>query len=78
MPAWQTWVVIVLTVCDFVIAQTLANATDLGLANAKWLLIVLLPAVSMAITLAANQLKAIGSPPPGVPLTERTAKPPQP
>jgi hypothetical protein len=75
--SYQTFIVIVLTVASGAITAMLGNADVLGLKDKLWLTIVVLPAVSSLITLASNQLKSIGSPPPGVPLTPTTIKPPE-
>lgn len=64
MVAWQTWVVVALGAAEFAITSILGNIPDLGLVNAKWLTIVVLPTVSVLIVAAANQLKPVGGPTP--------------
>lgn len=63
--AWQTFVVIALTVASGAITAMLGNADTLGLKEQPWLTIILLPAVSSLLTLASNQLKSIGQGTPG-------------
>lgn len=58
--AWQTFVVITLTVASGAITAMLGNADVLDLDDQKWLTIIILPAVSSLLTLASNQLKSIG------------------
>ena len=66
--AWQTYVMLVLAIAQFAVAQVLANAAALSV-EAPWILIVLLPTLATALTLAANQLKPIGGEPPAKPPT---------
>ena len=73
--AWQSWVLIALAVIDFAISQALGAPEFKDLPAI--LRVILFPAASLACLLAGNQLKALGGPPPNVPLTERTMKPPQ-
>lgn len=76
MISWQTWVLIALTAAQFAISQVQGNSDQFPMP--AWLAVVVLPTAAMLITLAANQLKAIGSPPPGQPVTDPpTIKPPQ-
>lgn len=73
--AWQSWIVILLSTISAVIAKVQDPQSGIEVAPA---LSLVLFAVSFFIPLATNQLKAIGGPPPNVPLTETTAKPNQP
>lgn len=61
--AWQTWVMIIIATTQFAIAQVLANVGALGLTDAPFLVLVFFPSVATLLTLAANQLKAIGGEP---------------
>lgn len=74
--AWQTYVLIALTGAQFAISQVQGNAAQFPMP--PWLGIVVLPTMAVLLTLAANQLKAIGGPPPNVPTTPETIKPNQP
>lgn len=75
MVAWQTWVLIALTATQFAISQVQGNSDQFPMP--PWLATIVLPTAAVFLTLAANQLKAIGSPPPGVPTTPETTKPTQ-
>ena len=70
--AWQTFVVITLTVASGAITAMLGNADILGLKDTPWLTIIVLPAVSSLLTLASNQLKSIGSTAPNTVTETRT------
>lgn len=74
--AWQSWVLIILTGSQFAISQVQGNSEKFPMPD--WIALVLLPTMAVLITLAANQLKAIGGPPPNVPVTPETIKPNQP
>jgi hypothetical protein len=76
--AWQSWVLLALGAAQYAIVAMLGNISPLGLENQPWLTLVLLPAISVIVVGAANQLKALGQPPPGQPLTTETTKAPQP
>lgn len=73
-PAWQTWIVAVLGLGSFVVGSIAANTDQLGVTN-PWLTSVLIPSLLTAFTLAANQLKAVGSDSP--PAYPEPPKPPQ-
>lgn len=75
--AWQSYVVHILAVSGIFIALVAGNISQLGITN-PWLTLIVIPGLVGAHIYAANQLKAISSPPPGIPLTPETAKPPQP
>jgi hypothetical protein len=61
--AYQSFVVIALSLGSFAVGLIAANSTQLGI-TAPWLTIVVIPTVLTAFTLASNQLKSIGSPAP--------------
>lgn len=75
--AWQSYVVHILAISGFFIALISANIAALGITN-PWLTMIVIPGILAAHIYASNQLKAIASPPPGVPLTSDTSKPIQP
>ena len=74
--AWQSWILIILAAADFAISQVQGNSAQFPMP--PWLGLVFLPTVSLLLMLASNQLKAIGGPPPNVPVTPETIKPNQP
>lgn len=57
--AYQTFVVIALSLGSFSVGLIAANSAALGV-TAPWLTIVVIPTVLAAFTLASNQLKSIG------------------
>ena len=59
--AYQTWIVLAITLGSFSVGLIAANAKELGV-TAPWITIVLIPTVLAAFNLASNQLKSIGSP----------------
>ena len=73
-PAWQTWVVAALALGSFVVGSIAANMDTLDITN-PWISTVLIPSLLTAFTLAANQLKAVGSESP--PAYPEPPKPPQ-
>jgi hypothetical protein len=77
--AWQTWVVAALSLGSFTVGLIAANTQALGITQ-PWLTIVVIPTVLTFFTLASNQLKTIGQPPPSTTrtVTEQTVVPPQP
>ena len=73
MIAWQTWIVLVLSACSFMIAQVLDSGSGIVLAP---LVAILLKTLAFALPLAANQLKAVGSdtpPSPPAPASSQSA-----
>lgn len=58
--AWQTPVVFALAVANTAIALIAANTNQLNITS-PWIVLVAIPVAVFAGTLAANQLKAIGS-----------------
>lgn len=61
--AYQSFVVIALSLGSFAVGLMAANSAALGI-TAPWLTIVVIPTVLTAFTLASNQLKSIGAPAP--------------
>lgn len=61
--AYQTYIVIVLTVVNFALSQIQGNAADFPL-GPTWRVIVI-PSVLLLVGLALNQLKPVGSAAPG-------------
>jgi len=72
--AWQSYVVHIIAISGIFLTLIAGNMSQLAITN-PWLTIVVIPGLVGAHIYASNQLKAINSPPPGVPLTEATAKP---
>jgi hypothetical protein len=76
--AWQSWIVILLSVIGAVVAKVQDPQSGFEVSP---LLSLVLFGVSFFIPLATNQLKAIGGPPPGTTETKTTetiAAPPKP
>ena len=69
--AYQTWVVLAITLGSFTVGLIAANTDQLGI-DAPWLTIVVIPTVLAAFNLASNQLKSIGSPAPNTVTETRT------
>ena len=63
--SYQSFVVVILTLFNTVVALIAGNVTQLGITS-PWLTLVVIPALVAAGTLAANQMKSLGStlPPP--------------
>jgi len=61
--AYQSFVVIALSLGSFAVGLMAANSAALGITQ-PWLTIVVIPTVLTFFTLASNQLKSIGSPAP--------------
>ena len=57
--AYQTIIVLVLSLGSFAVGLIAANSQQLGVTQ-PWLTIVVIPTVLTAFTLASNQLKSIG------------------
>jgi hypothetical protein len=77
--AYQSFVVIALSLGSFAVGLIAGNAKELGITQ-PWLTIVVIPTVLTFFTLASNQLKSIGSPAPNT-VTETkttTVTPPTP
>jgi hypothetical protein len=72
--AWQSYVVHVIVLFNVLMTLIALNVNQLGITN-PWLLLVGIPFAVGAGSYAINQLKAIGGPPPGVPITPETSKP---
>jgi hypothetical protein len=60
--AYQTFIVIALSLGSFSFGLIAANTEALGVEQ-PWLKLVVIPTVLTFFTLASNQLKSIGSPP---------------
>ncbi len=60
--AYQTFIVLALSLGSFVVGLIAANTDALGITQ-PWLTIVVIPATLAAFTLASNQLKTIGAQP---------------
>lgn len=58
MIAWQTWIVLLLSMCAFAISLILDTGSGIVLAP---IVAILLKTIAFGIPLATNQLKAIGS-----------------
>lgn len=58
--AWQSYVVFALAVLNTAIALVAANTNALNISN-PWIVLIAIPVSVFAGTLAANQLKSIGS-----------------
>ena len=69
--AYQTFVVIALSLGSFAVGLIAGNTDALGVTN-PWLTIVVIPTVLTGFTLAANQLKSIGSPAPNTTTETKT------
>jgi len=69
--AYQTWIVLAITLGSFSVGLIAANAKDLGV-TAPWITIVVIPTVLAAFNLASNQLKSIGSPAPNTTTETKT------
>ncbi len=74
--SYQTLVVLVLSLAAFTFGLISANEQALGITS-PWLTLVVIPSLLAAITLASNQMKTIGQPPPGTvkTTTEQTTTP---
>lgn len=73
--AWQTVVVIALALGSYTITLIAGNESALGITS-PWIVLVIIPVTAFGFTVAANQLKAIGSDTPPAPPTQ-PQKPPQ-
>lgn len=69
--AYQTFIVLVLSLGSFAVGLIAANTDALGITQ-PWLTLVVIPTLLTAFTLASNQLKAIGSPPPNTTTETKT------
>lgn len=58
--AYQSFIVVVLSLGSFAVGLVAANTDTLGITQ-PWLTIVVIPTVLAAFTLASNQLKSIGA-----------------
>lgn len=58
--AWQTYVVFALTALNTVVALVAANTPALGITS-PWVTLIAIPAAIAIGTLAANQMKTIGT-----------------
>lgn len=77
--AYQSFVVVALSLGSFAVGLIAANAQALGITQ-PWLTIVVIPTVLTFFTLASNQLKSIGAPAPNTVTETKTTTviPPQP
>ena len=77
--AYQTFIVLALSLGSFTVGLIAANTQPLGVTD-PWLTLVVIPTVLTFFTLASNQLKTIGQPPPNTvkTTTEETTTPPKP
>ena len=60
--AYQTFVVLALSLGSFSVGLIAANTQALGITS-PWLTLVIIPTVLTFFTLASNQMKSIGAPP---------------